>query len=184
MLTFMKSWLADHLPQSFVGALDFYRYPEQLDSWGGPFNGQCFRQTIFIDLVRACNFDAVIETGTYRGSTTLFLALNSGGAPVYTSEIDGRVFALARRRLRAIPNIRMYNTDSRKFLSALNLSDNGCKLFYLDAHWLKISVGLDMAFIPDFPLASSALIFSSGCPASPRYGRASAFSSRFPSTQI
>ncbi len=137
MLTSMKSWLANHLPQSFVGALDFYRYPEQLDSWGGPFNGQCFRQTIFIDLVRACKFDAVIETGTYRGSTTLFLALNSGGAPVYTSEIDGRFFALARRRLRAIPNIRMYNTDSRKFLSALNLSDNGCKFFYLDAHWLK-----------------------------------------------
>jgi len=137
VFTSMKTWLANHLPQSFIGAVDYYGHPERWDSWGGPFNGQCFRQMIFIDLVRACKFDAIVETGTYRGSTTLFLALNSGGAPVYTSETNTRVFELARRRLRAIPNVHMYNTDSRQFLSTINLADNGCSFFYLDAHWLE-----------------------------------------------
>jgi hypothetical protein len=132
----MKIWLADHLPQSFVGALDYHKHPESLDRWGGPFNGQCFRQMIFIDLVRACKFNTIVETGTFRGSTTLFLALNSGGAPVYTSEIRTRVFELARRRLRAIPNIHIYNSDSRKLLSTINPSSECPSFFYLDAHWL------------------------------------------------
>jgi hypothetical protein len=147
LLNSIKRWLADHLPQSLLGVLDYYRLSEdqKLEAWGGPFNGQCFRQMIFLDLVRACKFDAIVETGTYRGSTTLFLALKSGGAPVYTCEVSTRVFGVARQRLRAIPRIRLYNMDSRKFLSKINLSGDGCKFFYLDAHWLE-----------DFPLAEEA----------------------------
>ncbi len=133
----IKGWLTDHLPPSFLGAVDYYRLYKKLDTWGGPFNGQRFRQMIFLDLVRACKFDAIIETGTYRGSTTLFLALKSGGAPVYTCEVNPRVFGLARRRLRAISHIHKYNIDSRQFLSTINLSGDGCKFFYLDAHWLE-----------------------------------------------
>jgi hypothetical protein len=137
LLNSIKTWLADYLPQKFIGAVNYYMHPEKLDSWGGPFNGQCFRQIMFIDLVRAFKFDAIVETGTFRGSTTVFLALNSGGAPVYTSEVDTRVFELARRRLKAIPNVHIYNSDSVKFLSAINLPENGCVFFYLDAHWLE-----------------------------------------------
>jgi hypothetical protein len=137
VLSTMKTWLIRSLPPSFIGTVDYYMHPEKLDSWGGPFNGQCFRQMIYTDLVRACKFDAIIETGTYRGSTTLFLALNSAGAPVYTSEINTHAFEVARRRLREIPNIHMFNRDSRDFLSTISLSDNGSSFFYLDAHWLE-----------------------------------------------
>jgi len=135
--TSVRSWLAHHLPQSFMGAMDYYRNPGAMDRLGGPFNGQCFRQMIFIDLMRACKFDAIVETGTYHGSTTLFLAVNSGGAAVYTFEINTRSFELAKRRLRAIPNIHMDNTDSRKALSTIDLPSNGCTFFYLDAHWME-----------------------------------------------
>jgi hypothetical protein len=31
----------------------------------------------------------------------------------------------------------MYNSDSRTFLSTPSLSHDGCKFFYLDAHWLE-----------------------------------------------
>lgn len=131
-----KTWLVNCLPQSLVGAVNYHMHPEKLDSWGGPFNGQCFRQTMYIDLVRACKFTAVVETGTFRGSTTVFLALNSGGVPVHTSE-NARVFELAKRRLRRFSHVHLYNTDSRKMLSTINLPEAGCTFFYLDAHWME-----------------------------------------------
>src|ERR1700745_272880 len=40
----VKTRLKDHLPQSLVGRVEYHLKPERLDSWGGPFNGQCFRQ--------------------------------------------------------------------------------------------------------------------------------------------
>jgi len=131
----LKSWLRDHLPQSFVGRVEYHLEPERLDSWGGPFNGQCFRQLIFLDLVRACRFDAIVETGTFRGSTTLFLCRNSNGAIVHSSEINPRFFEFARRRLRTLPNLHLYNLDSRTFLPSLRLPREARIFFYLDAHW-------------------------------------------------
>jgi len=131
----LKTWLKDHLPQSFVGRVEYHLEPERLDSWGGPFNGQCFRQLIFLDLVRACRFEAIVETGTFRGSTTLFLCHNSNGVPVHSSEIDRRFFQIARRRLRASPNLHLYNLDSRAFLSQFRMPRESPIFFYLDAHW-------------------------------------------------
>lgn len=135
MANSLKTWLRDHLPQSFVGKVEYHLEPERLDSWGGPFNGQCFRQLIFLDLVRACCFDAIVETGTFRGSTTLFLSLNSNGTAVYSSEINPRFFQIARRRLRKLANLHLYNLDSRTFLSELRLPRESRIFFYLDAHW-------------------------------------------------
>lgn len=131
----MKKWLARHVPTYFLGAKDFYLHPEWRDSLGGPFNGQHFRQMIFIDLLRVCRFDVIAETGTYYGSTTRFLGMNSGGTPVYTSEIDKRIYEYARRGLRAFPNVHIFNLDSREFLSTMDLSGKRCGFFYLDAHW-------------------------------------------------
>jgi hypothetical protein len=130
----LKTWLKDHLPQSFVGRVEYHLEPERLDSWGGPFNGQCFRQLIFLDLVRACRFEAIVETGTFRGSTTLFLGHNCNGVPVHSSEINPRFFQIARRRLRASPNLHLYNLDSRNFLSQLRMPRESRIFFYLDAH--------------------------------------------------
>jgi hypothetical protein len=131
----LKTWLKDHLPQSFVGKVEYHLEPDRLDSWGGPFNGQCFRQLIYVDLVSVCEFDVIVETGTFRGSTTSFLCQNSKGAPVYSSEINPRFFEVARRRLRSATNLHLYNLDSRIFLSELKLPREAKIFFYLDAHW-------------------------------------------------
>jgi hypothetical protein len=131
----LRSWLKNKLPQSFVGRLEYHLEPERLDSWGGPFNGQCFRQLIFLDLVRACRFEAIVETGTFRGSTTLFLSHNSNGAPVHSCEVMARFFQIARRRLRGLSNLHLHNLDCRTFLSRLHLAREKPSFFYLDAHW-------------------------------------------------
>jgi hypothetical protein len=131
----LRTWLKDHLPQRFVGRVEFHLEPERLDSWGGAFNGQCFRQLMFLDIVNACRFGAIVETGSFRGSTTLFLCQNSNGVPVYSTEINPRFHQIARLRLHAQKNLHLYNLDSRTFLAALKLPRETCTFFYLDAHW-------------------------------------------------
>jgi hypothetical protein len=131
----LKRWVARHLPDSFLGRIEYYRHPELLDHWGGPFNGQCFRQLMYLDTALSCKFEAIIETGAFRGSTTLFLARNSGGAPVYSCERSPRYFEFARLRLRGIPNVFLFRSDSRKFINGLSISPETRAFFYLDAHW-------------------------------------------------
>jgi hypothetical protein len=138
----IKKWLLAHLTdsmrghvQSLLGRIEYYRHPELIDSLGGSLNGQCFRQLTYLDLTLTCNFEAIVETGTCRGSTTLFLAQNSGGAPVYSCEYSDRFFEFARRRLRGVPNIFLFKLDSRKFIRELGISRKTRTFFYLDAHW-------------------------------------------------
>jgi hypothetical protein len=118
-----------------LGRFEYYRHPEMLDLWGGPFNGQCFRQLMYLDLALACNFEAIVETGTFRGSTTRFLAQNSGGAPVYSCEYGPLNFEFAKWRLRGDQNLFLFNLDSRNFIRDLKISRQARTFFYLDAHW-------------------------------------------------
>ena len=118
-----------------LGRFEYYRHPEMLDLWGGPFNGQCFRQLMYLDLALACNFEAIVETGTFRGSTTRFLAQNSGGAPVYSCEYGPLNFEFAKWRLRGDQNLFLFNLDSRNFIRDLKISRQAKTFFYLDAHW-------------------------------------------------
>ena len=79
----------------------------------------------------------IVETGTYRGTTTEFMAEQSG-VPVCTVEADPRFYYYARRRLRGRRGLRLVLGDSRSSLTtwagdpALPKRD---VLFYLDAHW-------------------------------------------------
>jgi predicted O-methyltransferase YrrM len=79
---------------------------------------------------------AVVETGTYRGTTTMFLA-RVFGTPVHSVEIDPRYHYYARVRTRGVANIRLALGDSRELLQRL-ARDGGVPrddvFFYLDAH--------------------------------------------------
>ena len=132
----MKSFLGTIralLPQSWVGFAEYNLRPKLLDGYG-VFNGQVFRQLIFVDLNRVCEFEAIVETGTYVGCTTQFFAKNTG-VPVYTVESNPRSFQLARRRLKSFPNVHSARADSVEFLRGLPLAPETRTFFYLDAHW-------------------------------------------------
>jgi hypothetical protein len=131
-----KSRIASLFPQAWVGAIEYHLNPKRLDGFGGAFNGQCFRQLIFWELARSCKFEAIVETGTYVGCTTLFLASNCN-LPVYSAEISARWLAIAKRRLTAYSNVKFTKADSVDFLSSLPLSQGTRIFFYLDAHWLN-----------------------------------------------
>jgi hypothetical protein len=100
------------------------------------FNGQHFRKQIFEELVNTCHFDAILETGTYTGNTTGYLAKTSN-LPVYTSELNKWYYDIAQMRLKEFTNIHYSFGDSRKFLRKLAQNEVGKKnvFIYLDAHW-------------------------------------------------
>jgi hypothetical protein len=113
-------------------------------SWGGPFNGQTGRTAIMEAILKTCLLDNVVETGTFRGTTTEFLARRVSGR-VYSCESEPRYFLYARRRLEPLGNVDVHLADSRAFLQTLLSQGAVCQartLFYLDAHW---SIDLPLA---------------------------------------
>jgi hypothetical protein len=129
--------LANRLPGRISGCLDWYLLPGLRDGFGGPFNGQSGRIEIFQQLLEQVGFSAIVETGTYRGTTTLFLR-RASALPVYTIEAAPRLFHYAKRRFRCDDGIFSEIGDSRAFLQRLGTAQgllHGCAFFYLDAHW-------------------------------------------------
>jgi hypothetical protein len=111
--------------------------PKNHASWGGPMNGQIGRQHLVRELVKIVDIEAVIETGTYRGTTTEFL-WHVTGRPVYSAECERRYFDYATRRFIQNPHVHLSLSDSRAFLKRLAADADVPKrnvLFYLDAHW-------------------------------------------------
>jgi hypothetical protein len=121
------------LERAFDAIIESPKYTRS-DSAG--FNGQAGRKKIFEEICRAVLFDVIIETGTYIGNTTAYMAETSG-VRVITCEVDKRFHKVAKTRLSDFDNIQFYLGDSRGFLK--NLIDNGMgnktAFFYLDAHW-------------------------------------------------
>ncbi len=104
---------------------------------GDGFNGQALRKRIFRELM-TLSFDAIVETGTFMGSTTGYMSEVSG-LPVYSCEARRLYHFAARSRLSRLPNVQLKGGDSRTFLRNLALGPLAQKrvFFYLDAHWYK-----------------------------------------------
>lgn len=106
------------------------------DDLSVPFNGQTVRAQAVAQLLDTFRPTAVVETGTFRGSTTQFLA-ESGPFTVHTVEVQRRHYWAAWRRLKVYDNIVRYLGDSREFLR--DARENGIvagrTFLYLDAHW-------------------------------------------------
>jgi predicted O-methyltransferase YrrM len=122
------------------GAVDYYFRPRlrrgaELYSSAyrglGPMNGQPSRQEATRKLMASVRPPVIVETGTYRGVTTAFLA--GFGVPVHTIEINARLHAYSRMRLRRCPNVTVHLGDSVNVLRTLEPQPGA--FFYLDAHW-------------------------------------------------
>ena len=132
--------------------LDYYRHPARQKGWGGPFNAQEARTSLFSSLVKRVQPAAIIETGTYLGTTTAHMA--AFGRPVFTIEADPRVHGFAKTRLRKWRNVNVLRGDSPVVLHQLfdGPFSSLCGqplLFYLDAHWkdeLPLAKELEIIF--------------------------------------
>lgn len=143
----VRRWLGDER----LGMLDYWRLSEWREPWGGPFNGQAFRQRLFVDLWSRVPFAAIVETGTYRGTTTAYFRRNTR-VPVHSFELRPRHHGFARARLWRARHVYLHRGDSRAGLAALAVSGSrprGPVFFYLDAHWendLPLREEIDLAF--------------------------------------
>ncbi len=134
----------------WLGAADsiFRRQPNT--GFGGALNGSLARLAAFEELKRRCVFDAIVETGTYRGESTTFFA--SAGCPVYSNDVNPRYFGYAQARLWSRRNVHFCLGDSRQFLRRLIQDPTVSKervFFYLDAHWhddLPLREEVDLIF--------------------------------------
>lgn len=110
----------------------------ELDPFGGPFNGQLGRIAIVSELLLAFPFKAIVETGSFTGSTTEYL-LSETSLPVCSVEIDSvRASAVEKRLAKYGCRARIKCGDSRDFLTELAADPAFPKehvFFYLDAHW-------------------------------------------------
>lgn len=125
-------------PLEIIGTIEWYLYKDQqTNTWGGAFNGQEGRTAIFRELMEHVSFQAIVETGTFRGDSTEFMA-RSSGLPLYTTESHSRYYAFAKNRLRETEGVFVAREDSRSFLGRLAMDPFFPKdriFFYLDAHW-------------------------------------------------
>jgi hypothetical protein len=125
--------LPDHLAARFDGLV-----PTVADGFGGAFNGQQRRIEAVRAIFEAIPFQAIVETGTYRGTTTAFLNELSE-APIATIEAQRRFYLYAGRRFREVTKVSVILGDSGQVLRRLAMESpwkNSPAFFYLDAHWL------------------------------------------------
>ena len=100
-------------------------------------NGQSARKEVVRGLFEHIGFTQMIETGTYLGATTGYLATEFR-VPVWSCELVSRYYGCAHSLLRNLENINLYNLDSRIFLKALSGKAEVVRarnFFYLDSHW-------------------------------------------------
>ena len=154
-LKVLREYLGAIIGPMHLGMIDYFRFPKRRSPWGGPFNGQRKRQELFLSVILACRPAAIVETGTYAGASTEFMAEVSK-LPVYSVEINPRNLGFAKMRLRKHRNVKLSSGDSREFLMKFITGDAARYmgrplLFYLDAHWSE-----------DLPLSDElSIIFSS-----------------------
>jgi len=166
-----KRFLDGLLAETILGAIDYWRRPNLRASWGGPFNGQRNRAALFLSLMAKFQPRALIETGTFRGTTTEFMSKT--GVPIFTVESVARNYGFARMRLSRLRHVHVRRGDSRHFIRELfqgplrNYADQTV-FAYLDAHGegdLPLAEEIDLIFeywpaavvmIDDFQVPSDA----------------------------
>lgn len=106
-----------------------------------PFNEDGFMEKEFITLRDKYDIRHVVETGTYHGVTTTWLARNFDH--VYTTEVNDAFYQIAQGRFvneGVFEKIQSYQGDSVEVLPKIIdiiRSKGGKSLFFLDAHWYK-----------------------------------------------
>lgn len=98
-----------------------------------PFNEDIFMENLFLNLKEKFGIKTVIETGTYHGKTTEWLANNFDR--VSTIEVNETFFRTAARRLTKKKHVRMYMGSSSEKLGDMIQAADKPLLIFLDAHW-------------------------------------------------
>lgn len=143
----------------FSGKLVWRFFPHNPNLHDDPF-----LQKAFLFLVTELKPTSIVETGTFLGASTGFIARNFSDIKIFTCEINKQNYKNAKKNLSKYKNVKQFLNNSPEFLNKIIKKDvlRERPLFFLDAHWLDqwplenelkiISKELDKAiiFIDDF----------------------------------
>ena len=124
--------VTDRIFPRYFAARDYRRGVPELP----PLNGQSGRRAIVERIMADCGIEQIVETGTFRGSTTRWFV--RFGVPIHSVEANPRFAEYVRRVFAAEPTIHLAEMDSAAFLEELagDAAINAkVTFFYLDAHW-------------------------------------------------
>jgi len=115
---------------------------------GFGFNGDVVRACVVHGLFRALGATTFVETGTFRGATSI-LAARLLRCSVHSTELDPKSYLISRLRCAPFRRIHVYRGDSRRFLKRMGerLGPGHIPFVYLDAHWnedLPLQAELDI----------------------------------------
>ena len=138
------------------GGYTYRRYPGLGRAWGGAMNGQRFRCLLVAEMIYKLDPVAIVETGTYLGMTTEWLA--SFQLPISSCEAVAHNYGFARARFASTSNVHLVHGDSRTAVAgfldgSLKPQRDEPMLFYLDAHWFD-----------DLPLDDEVRLIFARCP--------------------
>jgi predicted O-methyltransferase YrrM len=97
-----------------------------------PFNGQKIRIAIVNKIFASNKITRIYETGTFLGSSTLFMLKYK--LPIHSCEISPYYYFIANDRLKKLKKIEINNSNSYDFLKTKLKKTNKMTFFYLDAH--------------------------------------------------
>lgn len=127
--------IVSSLPDKPRAVIEYWFRPSLARGFG-PLNDQVIRQDIFNRIFADIRVSQIIETGTYRGTTTEFFAQTD--LPVHSIEVSERYYWYSKLRLRSFKNVHLYKGSSTYWLPKICArlqSNQFATLVYLDAHW-------------------------------------------------
>jgi predicted O-methyltransferase YrrM len=101
------------------------------------FHGDRVYQQLVVTLIRELAATHFVETGTYLGDSTRFVAEETPGVEIATCEVDPRMAVRARRRLGRYDRITLVEGSSEQFVARClaDFPQDARPVFFLDAHW-------------------------------------------------
>lgn len=100
------------------------------------FHGDSIYQELVASICSRLKISSFVETGTYLGDTTEFMA-KAVSFPIHTCEVKESLFDSSAERLRRYAHVSALHESSDKFIRRVIDRDilGALPLFYLDAHW-------------------------------------------------
>ncbi len=127
-----------------------------IDNHPDAFNRDTFVQQRVAQLIDQYRIATIIETGTYHGVTTAYLA--EFGLPVHTIETNPLYLLTAIARLSTHSNVITHLGASHEMLGPVLRQATGPVLFFLDAHWGFNPLKGELNIIADHGLSDSVII--------------------------
>jgi hypothetical protein len=96
-------------------------------------NEEIVKADLIRRVVKKYDYKILIETGTYLGSTTIFLS--NFFSKILTVELDKDLFLKTKKKLERLNNVEFFNDDSESFLKKIIPTIKEKSIFFLDAHY-------------------------------------------------